>query len=65
MSDEKLTYERAYAELRKILDAIQSEQIGLEELTSELKRAKELITFCRSKLRAVEQELDGVFDDEE
>ena len=65
MSKEKLTYERAYAELNQILKAIQEEQIGLDQLAMELKRAKELIQFCREKLRAVEHELDDIFDEDE
>ena len=65
MSKKELTYERAYAELHKILQAIQNDEIGLDELAKELKRAKELIEFCQGKLKSVESELDEIFEGEE
>ena len=64
MAKQKLTYERAYAELRKILNAVQQDEVGLEQLAAELKRAKELIAFCREKLHAVEEELEEIFEEE-
>ena len=65
MSKKALTYETAYAELHHILQAIQRDEIGLDELAKELRRARELVTFCREKLRAVEHELDEIFDEDE
>lgn len=61
----QLTYELAYAELNKILQVLQSADIGLEELTAHLKRAKELILFCREQLHLTEKELALIFSDEE
>jgi exodeoxyribonuclease VII small subunit len=60
-----LTYERAYAELSKILQILQNQEIGLEEMTAHLHRAKELINFCRTQLHLTEEELSSIFSDEE
>ena len=63
--DTVLTYERAYAELSKILQILQSHEVGLEELTAHLRRAKELIQFCQVQLHLTEKELEDIFSDEE
>jgi exodeoxyribonuclease VII small subunit len=65
MTKKKQTYETAYAELQTILEAIQTEEVSLDALAAQLKRAKELIQFCKEKLRAVESELEDVFDEDE
>ena len=61
----QLTYERAYAELSKILQVLQGQEVGLEELTMYLRRAKELIQFCQEQLRLTENELETIFTNEE
>ncbi len=65
MTKKKQTYENAYEELQTILEAIQSEEVSLDALAAQLKRAKELIQYCKEKLRAVELELEDVFDEED
>ncbi len=65
MTKSKLTYELAYAELTKILQRIQQDDVGLEELTSALRRARDLISFCREQLYLTEQELTSAFLEEE
>ena len=61
----QLTYERAFAELTKILQVLQSQEVGLEELTIHLRRAKELIQFCQEQLHLTENELETIFSGEE
>ena len=65
MTKKKMTYENAFAELQEILESLQSQDIGLDDLAKNLQRAKELIEFCRTRLRAVEEDLDELFDEEE
>ncbi len=65
MTKKKQTYETAYAELQNILEAIQTKEVSLDSLAAQLKRAKELIQFCKEKLHAVEAELEDVFDEED
>lgn len=54
---DKLTYEQAMAQLQQILEELQSEQSSIDELTNKSKQAKELLEYCRAKLRGVEEEL--------
>jgi exodeoxyribonuclease VII small subunit len=58
--EQNLTYEEAYAELKKIASAIESETVSVDELAVKVKRASFLITYCQSKLRSTEQEVNNI-----
>lgn len=60
MSNDKLTYEEAYLELKQIADDIASENVSVDVLAAKVKRASELITFCQTKLRSTEQEVNNI-----
>ena len=64
MSKKKMTYEAAYAELQQILATLQQQEVGLDDLARHLTRARELITYCRERLRAVEEDLEDIFEEE-
>ncbi|MCA6411228.1 MAG: exodeoxyribonuclease VII small subunit [Cytophagales bacterium] len=57
---EQLTYENAFKELKSIMDELQSDKISVDELTSKVKRASELITYCNSMLRDTEGQIASV-----
>ena len=54
MENKELTYSEAIAEIEKIIARLRSEQTEVDTLSSELKRATELITRCKEQLRKVE-----------
>ncbi len=58
-----LNYQKAYEELVNIVAEIEREQIQLDELAMKIKRAGELISFCRTKLREAEDAFDKVTKD--
>lgn len=53
----KLDYETAYAELEQIARDLQDDRTGLDELSEKVKRAAELLDFCKKRLRATEAEV--------
>ncbi|HTD94898.1 MAG TPA: exodeoxyribonuclease VII small subunit [Chitinophagaceae bacterium] len=55
-----LTYEAAYAELKKIAQEIETESVSVDVLAAKVKRASELITYCQDKLRSTEQEVNNI-----
>ena len=55
---ENLTYEKAFAELQQILQDLQNEAVGMDELGGKIERANALIAFCRERLRATEAEIE-------
>jgi len=61
------TYSQALKELEKIVKEIESEEVDVDILAERIKRASQLITFCKGKLRTAEDEVKKVLaemDDE-
>ena len=56
------TYEAALAELERLVQAMEAGQLPLEELLDSYKRGAELLTFCRARLEAVEQQVKVLED---
>jgi exodeoxyribonuclease VII small subunit len=54
---QKLSYSKALAELREMVEAIENNEVPLEELLPKMEKAQELLAFCREQLRAVEEKL--------
>jgi len=55
----KNNYQKAYTELQSIVARLQNEEIGLDDLSKEVKRAAELIKLCKEKLRDVEKDIEA------
>ena len=60
MENNQLTYEAAYAELRKIAGEIENESVSVDVLADKVKRAAELIEFCQEKLRSTELDVNNI-----
>jgi exodeoxyribonuclease VII small subunit len=56
----KLTYEEAYKELALIASEIENETISVDVLAVKVKRASDLITFCQTKLKSTESEVNKI-----
>lgn len=64
MSKKKeMTYESALAELQDIVSQMQEDVVNVEGLSEKAKRANELIKYCQSRLRKIEEEVNGLFDE--
>jgi exodeoxyribonuclease VII small subunit len=57
---ENMTYETAYKELQKISSEIENESVSVDVLAEKVKRAAELISFCQTKLRNTEAEVNNI-----
>lgn len=64
-SKSKLSYSEAIVELESILQRLRSGELGIEELTTSVKRAKELIELCKAELTTTKTELDKIINDTE
>ena len=58
----KLTYEEALQELQQIVAQLQEDTVSVDELSEKVKRAAELIAYCREKLRKTEESLEGLLE---
>ena len=59
---EKPTYEKAFAELTRIVEEIEAGTTKLDTLKEKIDRATELINFCRGRLRATEEEFNKALE---
>ncbi len=62
MATNKTSYAEAIAEVEKILERIQNEEVDVDTLAAEVKRASDLLAACRKKLVKSEQELGKIFE---
>lgn len=63
MTNKKLTYESANAELELILTRMKSGEIGIDELAESVERASKLLLFCHEKLDKTEESVEKILKD--
>ena len=59
-----LTYTQAITELEDIIKRMQSDSLDIDLLAIYTRRATELLTECRSRLTATDQELKTILSNE-
>ncbi len=57
-------YDKAFDELKTLLEEIQAPDTSLEDLSKKLKRAKELVKKCKAKLRQIEADVEQTLEEE-
>ena len=57
-----LTFDKALSDLTKLVEQIEDDRIQVDTLTEKVKEASELIKFCETKLRTVEDEITRLRD---
>lgn len=62
MAKKTVTYAAAIAAVEQILDRIQREEISVDDLAAEVKRATELIAVCKQRLLKAEEEVGKVLE---
>ena len=60
-----LTYQEAQEQLERIVNSVENEELDVDELSAQVQRAMELITFCRSKLKHTEDTINQAFENED
>lgn len=60
--EENLTYEKAYSELQQIITDIENDEVSIDLLSVKVKRAAELIDFCKNKLTSTELDVQKILD---
>lgn len=57
MKNEELKYEEALAQLENIVRKMEGNELDIDEIAEQLKRAQRLIKFCKDKLSKTEEEI--------
>ncbi len=54
-----MTYKEAFKELQDIADSLENGDLEVDMLAGKIKRASELVKFCKEKLRSIENEVNS------
>ncbi len=63
MSKKQLNYNDAIEEIEIIIDKIENQELNIDELSANVKRVAELLTFCKMKLKNTEDEVQKILKD--
>ena len=55
MAKKEIKYEEAVALLEEIVDKMENDELDIDQLSDQLKRAKELVKLCKDKLTKTEK----------
>ncbi|MCR5240543.1 MAG: exodeoxyribonuclease VII small subunit [Prevotella sp.] len=58
--DKEQKYEKAMAELQSIVTKMENDELDVDQLSEQLKRAQELIKFCKDKLTKTDEEIKKI-----
>ena len=59
---EKKKYEQAVHELETIVQRLENNELNLDEMSSKLKRAQQLIKFCKDRLTKSDEEIKKILE---
>ena len=62
MVKKTLTYQVAIEELEDILFKMENNELEIDNLSVQVKRASELISFCKTKLKSTEKDVEKILD---
>ena len=58
--NKQLKYEEAFAELQSITRKMENDELDIDQMSEQLKRAQELIKFCKDKLAKTDEEIKKI-----
>ncbi len=62
MSSKELSYDEATKAIEAIMNKFRTNTMSVDELSAEVKRATELINYCKERLHKAESELKKVME---
>ena len=57
--------EEAYAELQSIVRRMENDELDIDQLTAQLKRAQQLIKLCKDKLTKTDEDIKKILEEQE
>ncbi len=55
-----MKYEQAYQELQTIVRRMEADELDIDQMSEQLKRAQQLIKLCRDKLTKTDEEIKKI-----
>ncbi|MCI7010445.1 MAG: exodeoxyribonuclease VII small subunit [Prevotella sp.] len=59
----QMKYEEAIGQLEKIVRQMENNELDVDQLSEQLKRAQQLIQFCRDKLTKTDEEIRQILEE--
>ena len=56
----EIKYEAALAELQSIVSKMENDELDIDQMSEQLKRAQELIKHCKDKLTKTDEEIKKI-----
>ncbi len=60
-----MNYEEAVQQLESIVQRMENDELDIDELTTELKKAQQLIKMCKAKLTKVDEDIKKILSQDE
>jgi len=60
MAKKELSYSDAINEMEMIISKIENQELDIDNLSANVKRVAELLTFCKMKLKNTEEEVQKI-----
>lgn len=60
----KVNYEASIKQLEEIVRRIESDELNVDSICEELKKAKKLIKLCKEKLYKTEEEINAIISED-
>ena len=61
---DKINYESAVNELEEIVRKMENDQLDIDSLTEQLKRAQQLVKICKDKLTKTDEEIKQILEEQ-
>ena len=58
--NQETKYEAAFAELHTIVRQMENDELDIDQMAEQLKRAQELIKLCKDKLTKTDEEIQKI-----
>ena len=59
-----MKYEQAVRELEEIVDRMENDELDIDQLSEQLKRAKVLVKLCKDKLTKTDEEIKKLLNED-
>jgi exodeoxyribonuclease VII small subunit len=64
MENNEMKYEKAVCKLEEIVDKMERDELDIDQLSEQLKRAKVLVKLCKDKLTKTDEEIKKLLSEE-
>lgn len=62
--EKEMKYEEAVRQLEDIVSKLENNELDIDELSTELKKAQQLVKLCKDKLTKTDEEINKILEKE-